>query len=94
MNKYLQFVFLFLFVSIISYSQQGLGYYIGYNEVPKEFKGRYFSKGHPDFYPKHVGDLWQYVYYDVPNDTLLYDEIKVVNDTIINLTFVYFMVFS
>jgi len=94
MNKYLQFVFLFLFVSIISYSQQGLGYYIGYNEVPKEFKERYFSKGHPDFYPKHVGDLWQYVYYDVPNDTLLYDEIKVVNDTIINLTFVYFMVFS
>ncbi len=84
MNKYLQFVFLLLFVSIISYSQQGLGYYIGYNDVPKEFKERYFAKGHPDFYPKHVGDLWQYVYYDPFVEQDFYYEIKIVGDTVIN----------
>ncbi len=63
---------------------QSLGKYLSNDEVPRSFKERYFSKGEHDFFPLHVGDLWQYVYYDHDNDTLKYFENKIIKDTLVN----------
>ena len=63
---------------------QSLGNYLSNDEVPRSFKERYFSKGEHNFFPLHVGDLWQYVYYDHSDDTLKYFEHKIVKDTLVN----------
>ncbi len=63
---------------------QSLGKYLSNDEVPRSFKERYFSKGEHNFFPLHVGDLWQYVYYDHSDDTLKYFEHKIVKDTLVN----------
>ncbi len=63
---------------------QSLGKYLSNDEVPRSFKERYFSKGEHDFFPLHVGDLWQYMYYDIDSDTLKYFEHKIVKDTLVN----------
>ncbi len=63
---------------------QSLGNYLSNDEVPRSFKERYFSKGEHNFFPLHVGDLWQYVYYDIDSQTLRYNEYKIVKDTLVN----------
>ncbi len=68
----------------IALMAQSLGKYLSNDEVPRSFKERYFSKGEHNFFPLHVGDLWQYMYYDHDSDTLKYFEHKIINDTLVN----------
>ncbi len=60
---------------------QSLGNYLSNDEVPRSFKERYFSKGEHDFFPLHVGDLWQYMYYDHDEQDYVYPTEKIVKDT-------------
>ncbi len=60
---------------------QGAGSYLNNSEVSQSFKERYFSKGEQDFFPMHVGDLWQYVYYDHDEQNYVYPTEKIVKDT-------------
>ncbi len=60
---------------------QGAGRYLNNSEVSQSFKERYFSKGEQDFFPMHVGDLWQYVYYDHNEQNYVYPTEKIVKDT-------------
>ncbi len=79
--KRILFIIILLHVMIFA---QGAGRYLNNSEVSQSFKERYFSKGEHDFFPMHVGDLWQYVYYDHDNDTLEYFENKIIKDTLVN----------
>ncbi len=79
--KRMLFIMILLPVMIFA---QGAGRYLNNNEVPQSFKERYFSKGDHKFFPMHVRDLWQYVYYDHDNDTLEYFENKIIKDTLVN----------
>ncbi len=79
--KRMLFIMILLPVMIFA---QGAGRYLNNNEVSQSFKERYFSKEEHDFFPLHVGDLWQYYYYDHDNDTLEYFEHRIIKDTLVN----------
>ncbi len=78
--KRILFILIFLPVMFLA---QGTGYYLKNNEVSQSFKERYFSKGEQDFFPMHVGDMWQYMYYDMSDSTLKYINTKIVSDTLV-----------
>ncbi len=75
------FILIFLPVMFLA---QGMGYYLKNNEVSQSFKERYFTKGEHDFFPMHVGDLWQYVYYDHDENELAYTTEEIVKDTVVS----------
>ena len=76
-----------LFVMIllpVMFFAQGAGRYLNNSEVSQSFKERYFSKGEHDFFPMHIGDLWQYVYYNHDTESLSYFIHKIRKDTLVD----------
>ncbi len=84
MSKIKLLTYLMFLTPLLMFSQKALGHYIGYNDVPESFKEKYFAKHEHNFYPKHIGDIWQYAYYDLSEDTLLYYNVSIIGDTLIN----------
>ncbi len=76
--KRMLFIMILLPVMILA---QGAGRYLNNSEVSQSFKERYFSKGDHKFFPMHVGDLWQYVYYDHDEQNYVYPTEEIVKDT-------------
>ncbi len=77
-------ILLLLFVPVLLNAQKSLGYFIGYDEVPEGFKERYFSKNTHNFFPMHVGDIWQYSQYLPFEDTTHIFSFTIRKDTVVN----------
>jgi len=73
-------LFIMILFPVMFFAQEA-GRYLNNSEVSQSFKERYFSKGEQDFFPMHVGDLWQYVYYDHDEQDFVYPTEKIVKDT-------------
>jgi len=69
-------IFLFLFLSSLTFAQIDIRYL---NDVPESFKEKYYSKPR-NYNPLQVGNTWQY--YDAEYN--VYSTIKVIQDSIIN----------
>ncbi len=77
-------LFILILTPLLMFSQKALGYYIDYDDVSDSFKKRYFAKDNINYYPTHVGDFWQYFYYDYYEEELKYPTREIANDTLVN----------
>ncbi len=84
MSKIKLLTYLIFLTPLLMFSQKALGHYIGYNDVPDSFKERYFANEERNFFPMHVGDMWQYMYYDLTDSVMKYFNVSIISDTLIN----------